>query len=232
MQVTLSKMMVKQGNPVQYFLKTNDGEIALNDWIGQSIKFEYLQEIRCKKCGAKTKKSFAQGFCFKCFKYAPENSECIIRPELCRGHLGEGRDAAWEEENHNKTHTVYLALTSGYKVGVTKANNELTRWIDQGAWKCIVLATLPYRYLAGQLEVALKEHLSDKTNWQRMLKGAMLLDGDLLQLKKDLKALMPEDLLTYYSDDDQIWELNYPVKNYPLKVKSIIKIVVYDRFSI
>ena len=60
-------------------------------------------------------------------------------------------------------HTVYLALTSAVKVGITSSGNENTRWIDQGAWKTIKLADVPDRYTSGLIEVALKEYISDKT---------------------------------------------------------------------
>ena len=62
------------------------------------------------------KKSFNQGYCYTCFQNSPMSSECIIKPELCRAHLGEGRDMEWEREHHLKDHYVYLAVSSGVKV--------------------------------------------------------------------------------------------------------------------
>ena len=169
----------------------------------------------------KTKKSFAQGFCFPCFKNAPENSPCIIRPELCEGHLGKGRDAEWEENHHVQPHVVYLALSSGLKVGVTRGNQVPTRWIDQGATQAIRLAETPHRQLAGAIEVVLKDYMSDKTNWQRMLKNQIAEGIDLLKEKQKAKALLSGDLQQYISEKNDVFTFNYPVDSYPLKVKSV-----------
>ena len=151
----LRKMRVEFNNPVDYWLPVEDGEVYMNDLIGKEIQLSFKGEINCGLCHRATKKSFS-GFCYPCFANAPENSECIIRPELCQGHEGKGRDPEWEEKNHVKDHTVYLALTSAVKVGITSGGNENTRWIDQGAWKTIKFADVPDRYTSGLIEVALK----------------------------------------------------------------------------
>ena len=44
------------------------------------------------------------------------------------------------------------------------------RWMDQGARQAVILLETPNRYLAGEAEVALKDHFTDKTSWQAMLK--------------------------------------------------------------
>lgn len=114
-----------------------------------------------------------------------------------------------------------MALTSGVKVGITRGGNEFTRWIDQGAWKTIKLAEVPDRYTSGLVEVALKEYISDKTNWQRMLKDDRNEEIDLLDSKDELIERLPSELQDFISDDDQIYELVYPINKYPLKVKSL-----------
>lgn len=216
----LRKMRVEFNNPVDYWLPVEDGEVYMNDLIGKEIQLSFKGEINCGLCHRATKKSFS-GFCYPCFANAPENSECIIRPELCRGHEGKGRDPEWEEKNHVKDHTVYLALTSAVKVGITSGGNENTRWIDQGAWKTIKLANAPDRYTSGLIEVALKEYVSDKTNWQRMLKDERNEEVDLLESKDELIEYLPEELQDFISDDDDVCEINYPVNEYPVKVKSM-----------
>lgn len=214
-------MPVAYRDKVQYQIPYSDGSLNVNDSIGKTWKVKFEGDIECANCGAKTKKTFGPGFCFKCFRDAPENSECIIRPELCRGHLGEGRDLEWEEKHHNQPHTVYLALTDVVKVGVTRGGNEMTRWIDQGAWKAIKLAETPYRQLAGEIEVTLKEFFTDKTNWQRMLRGVSNDSVDLLDEKDNAIRNLPEALQDFISDDDEIYTFEYPVDEYPDKVKSI-----------
>lgn len=217
----LSKMRVSLESPVQYELQLGEDKVKMNDLIGTSIKLNYEGQINCKICGDKTKKSFAQGFCYRHFMNAPEASPCIIRPELCEGHEGKGRDPEWELNHHVQPHIVYLALTSGMKVGVTREQQVPTRWIDQGAWKAVKFAETPNRYLAGVIEVSMKNHLSDKTNWQRMLKNMMNMELDILEEKSRLQALMADEHAEYKSSDDAVTEINYPVETYPEKVKSL-----------
>jgi len=217
----LKKMRVENNTPIDYWLTIDSEELHMNDLIGKFISLEFTGEINCSVCNRSTKKSFGNGFCYPCFINAPENSECIIRPELCLGHEGKGRDAEWEQRNHVIPHTVYLALTSAVKVGITREGNEFTRWIDQGAWKTIKLATVPDRCTSGLVEVELKEYISDKTNWQKMLKDEKNSDIDLLNTKDELIEYLPEELQNYISDNDTIYELKYPIEEYPKKVKSL-----------
>ena len=219
----LSKMstQIESNSPVSYRLKQGDHYIQMNDFIGTSIRLVYEGRINCISCNALTKKAFGQGFCYTCFVNSPMNAECIIRPELCEAHLGKGRDPEWEKKHHLQPHYVYLALSSGVKVGVTRGDQIPTRWIDQGAWKAIKLALTENRHEAGLIEVAIKEHISDKTAWQRMLKNELAEDVDLLDLKEELGEYIPEPLQDFYCEDDDITEIEYPVLAYPQKVKSI-----------
>jgi len=220
-QGDLSKMIVSHDNPITYQLQLGNEHVEMNNLVGRKISFAFDGTIHCVACGKKIPKPYGQGFCYPCFINSPMNSECIIRPELCEAHLGKGRDVAWEENNHNQPHIVYLALTSGVKVGVTRVDQIPVRWIDQGAWKAIVLAEVPYRQLAGQLEVNLKKSMSDKTPWQKMLKNEMDTSTDLLEFKNKAVDLVPEHLTEFIVADSEIYEFNYPVSEYPLKVKSI-----------
>lgn len=195
--------------------------IPLNEHIGKKISLAFSGEIYCKKCGNKTKTSYNQGFCYKCFKNAPESAECIIRPELCRAHLGEGRDVEWEEKNHNQPHYVYLAATDVVKVGVTRSTQIPTRWIDQGASEAIILAETPNRYLAGVIEVALKSEFTDKTNWRKMLLNHIDESIDLEEVKWRLEELLPSDIAEYFSEEDDVTTIDYPVLEYPIKITSL-----------
>jgi hypothetical protein len=215
----LQKMKTALDEQIQYRLNLSE-EINMNDLIGQDIFLEWNGVINCKSCSVKTKKSFGQGFCYSCFTTAPEAAECILRPELCRAHLGEGRDPEWEEKHHNQPHVVYLAASSGVKVGVTREEQVPTRWIDQGASSAIILAETPNRYEAGRIEVALKEFFTDKTHWQRMLKNEIDESIDLEEEKWALEEHLPSDILDLFSENDEITELNYPVLSYPQKVIS------------
>lgn len=215
----LRKMKTVLGNPIQYLLSLSE-EIIINDFIGKEITLSWSGRINCQKCDKITKKSFGEGFCYTCFISAPESAECILHPELCRAHLGEGRDPEWEEAHHNQPHVVYLAASSSVKIGITRAQQVPTRWIDQGATSAIRLAVVPNRYEAGRIEVSLKEFFTDKTNWQRMLKNEIDESIDLIEEKWSLEDQLPQDIIEYFSENDEIIELDYPVIEFPEKVKS------------
>jgi hypothetical protein len=200
---------------------TKETTFPLNELLGKTVTLKYDGIIICKSCGKQTKTSFNQGFCYPCFKDAPESAECIIKPELCRAHLGEGRDSDWEERNHNQPHIVYLASSDVIKVGVTRSTQIPTRWIDQGAHSAIRFAETPNRYLAGKIEVALKAQFTDRTNWRKMLKNEIDESIDLEETKWELEELLPDDITQYVTDDDEIITLNYPVNQFPKKVKSL-----------
>ena len=123
--------------------------------------------------------------------------------------------------NHNQEHIVYLAYTSGFKVGVTRASNLPTRWLDQGAIASVVFARIPNRYLAGCIEVALKEIMADKTSWQRMLKqgpDSSLTFDDTIHMATEA---LPNDLKKYLDPSATPYYWTYPVTEYPEKLKSL-----------
>lgn len=217
----LEKMSVEHTDPVSYTLQLGGTAVGMNELIDREIAINFTGEIRCILCDRVTPKAYGQGFCYPCFRDAPENSECIVRPELCRGHLGEGRDPDWEEEHHNKPHAVYLALSSAVKVGVTRWTQIPTRWIDQGAARAIVVARTPYRALAGEIEVASKALYTDRTNWQRMLKDERPEEADLLSERERLLSALPPGLATYAVTDSGPVDIHYPLAVAPEKVRSV-----------
>ncbi|RMG74168.1 MAG: DUF2797 domain-containing protein [Bacteroidetes bacterium] len=217
----LKKMTVAQGEPIAYSLALGEDRIDMTTRIGQPLRLHFTGQINCKICGRKIKKAFGEGLCYPDFMNHPANSPCIIRPELCAGHLGQGRDPEWEKTHHVQPHVVYLALSSAVKVGVTRADQVPTRWIDQGASAAIIIAETPYRQLAGLIEVAIKDHLTDKTPWQKMLKNEVAEGVDLVAEKQQALEFLPADLHAFASAKDQIWTFAYPVQAFPDKVKSL-----------
>lgn len=216
----LRKMQAELDDVVHYTLMLDDMPVDMNARIGETIKLSFDGQINCIACGRLTKKSFGQGFCYPCFRNAPEASECIIRPELCRAHEGEARDMAWAEKHCLTEQIVYLARSSAIKVGITRVSQIPTRWIDQGATDAIIFARVPNRYTAGLVEVAMKEHLTDRTNWQRMLKNEVI-DADLVTKKASLLDALDADLRQFVDTDDTVCSIDYPVDRYPEKVKSV-----------
>ncbi len=221
MKLTLHKMSSAHKDVIEYVLKFGEVSISLNNFLGQKINLTWTGSIFCQKCAKKTNKSFGEGFCYPCFTSAPEASPCILHPELCQAHLGIGRDLNYEEKNHNQPHFVYLAATEIVKVGVTRATQVPTRWIDQGARQALIIAETPNRYLAGVIEVALKDIYSDKTNWQNMLRNITDDSIDLVDEKWKTEELLPSDLAAFITDSEEIYYFNYPVLSYPEKVTSL-----------
>jgi hypothetical protein len=217
----ISKMESSRREVVEYLLPLGNVKINMNELIGQVIQLEYQGKIHCMKCGRETRKSFAQGYCYPCFTTAPETEECVLRPELCRAHEGVARDMEYAEKHCLSDQVVYLSITSGLKVGVTRSAQVPTRWIDQGALRAIEFARTPNRYTAGLMEVAMKEHIMDKTNWRKMLSGSDPGHIDLVKEKERLKAMVPGELISYLTDDSNVMELTYPVERYPEKIKSL-----------
>lgn len=204
-----------------YVLTLDNTDIPMNELLGKQISFQYTGAIFCVKCGAKTKTSFFQGFCYPCFTTAPEAEECVLRPELCQAQNGIARDMAFAQTHCLIPHYVYAADTGSIKVGVTRNTQIPTRWIDQGAMGAIICAQTPNRFIAGQIEVMLKQYFSDKTNWRKMLMQQKL-DKVLLQQTYEsvLKHLDP-DYHSYAVHDSEIHHITYPGEVCDGKIQTI-----------
>jgi len=216
---TLTKMETENTKPIQYYLIFENNFLNVNQLINREIEILHkgYQCLNCKKA----KKVFRQGFCYDCFMSSPAAADWIMKPELSKAHLDEeDRDLEYEKRVQLQPHIVYLALSSEVKVGVTRKTQVPTRWIDQGAVQALPVLEVPNRYLAGIAEVALKNHFSDKTNWQKMLKND-LSHADLLREKEKLKQWLPDEVLRYFLVTDELWELQYPVEHFPAKVSSL-----------
>jgi len=145
-----------------------------------------------------------------------------MRPELSSAHLGiADRDLEYESKVQLQPHVVYLALSGEVKVGVTRATQIPTRWIDQGAEKAVAIVEVPNRYLAGITEVAMKAYFSDKTNWRKMLTNDITAI-DLLVEKEKIQSFLPEEVQEYFHlDKNDIYEMHYPVITYPKKITTL-----------
>jgi hypothetical protein len=94
-----------------------------------------------------------------------------------------------EKEIQLQPHTVYLAYTGEVKVGVTRNTQIPTRWIDQGATFALPIARTENRYEAGMIEVALKQHVADKTSWKKMLQDDFEDEIDLADFQQKIKNI-------------------------------------------
>ena len=216
----LTKMETEYGNPIQYYLVFESSFLNVNQLLDKNIAINFVG-FQCLNC-RKKKKIFRQGFCYDCFYSSAAVGDWIMRPELSTAHLGiADRDLAYEEKVQLQPHIVYLALSSEIKVGVTRKTQVPTRWIDQGANEAIAIVEVPNRYLAGITEVALKNHYADKTNWRKMLTNDVEA-VDLVAERLKLQDLIPAEVQEYfYSNKNDLYQMEYPVLQYPSKVKSL-----------
>ena len=224
------KMRSRLGQPVSYSARLGDNEIALNPLIEQQLKLIFSGGIYCIHCNRKTNKSFNQGYCYPCFQKLAQCDSCIIHPERCHFEQGSCREPAWGEKYCMQDHIVYLANSSGLKVGITRATQVPTRWIDQGATQALAIMRVRSRLQSGTLEMAFKQHVADKTNWRDMLKGkAAELDmaGErdrlLAACEEDIKELMARFgffAISVLKGIDAV-SIDYPVQAYPEKITSL-----------
>ncbi|MBS0287794.1 MAG: DUF2797 domain-containing protein [Proteobacteria bacterium] len=223
-------MVVEATLPVSYSLPLNNLLFPLNDLLGKTLKLKFMQQIHCVACKKPIKKSYQDGYCFPCTQTLAQSDICIIKPERCHFHLGTCREPDWGQHHCMAPHIVYLANASGIKVGITRKTNIPTRWIDQGAISAMPLYEVPNRRVSGLVEIALAQHVPDKTNWRKMLSGQTE-EIDLISLSKNL-------LKEVASKFDEIYEkfgaqalkliekpvmvkLEYPVLEYPQKITSL-----------
>lgn len=227
-QGPLRKMPAEAGRPVSYQMKVGDTRVPLNDLIGRELQLDFDGEIRCIHCDRLTRKSFNQGYCYPCFRKLAACDSCIVSPEKCHYHEGTCREPEWGETHCMVPHIVYLANSSGLKVGITRKTQVPTRWIDQGAIAAIPMLEVATRRLAGLVEVLCKAYVADRTNWRAMLKGDVEpvdLEAErqrMLETVRDgldeLRAEHGEEAIRAVSDSGL--ELAYPVEVWPNKVRT------------
>jgi hypothetical protein len=225
----LRKMLTQLSTQVHYQLPIGEERVDLNPLIGSHLAFEFTGTINCVACSRKTSKSFNQGHCFPCFRKLAACDICIMSPEKCHFDQGTCREPDWAENNCFVDHIVYLANTSGIKVGITRHSQVPTRWMDQGATQAQPIARVRHRQLSGLLETSLANHVKDKTAWQTMLKG----DGERVSLEEKRQLLMDlcaDDISSLQDrfglqaitllEGEPTVDITYPVMEFPTKVKA------------
>ncbi len=228
----IEKMASTLASPVQYALPVGNRELPINPHLGNKISLIHTAKINCIACNRLIKKSFNQGYCFPCSQSLARCDICIVRPERCHFDQGTCREPDWGQMHCMRPHYVYLAVSSGIKVGITRETQIPTRWIDQGATQALPIYKVQSRYQAGLLEIVLSQHISDKTNWRKMLQGNHDIQQNelrekrnelLFQCAKNIKQVsekLGDDNVQQLVDQD-IVSINYPVLEYPKKISSL-----------
>lgn len=229
-QGALRKMAAQLAAPVSYQFCLDEQRVEVNPLIGQTLRIEYLGAIHCTHCGRKTKKSFSQGYCYPCFTKLAQCDSCIVSPEKCHYEAGTCREPSWGEQFCMTDHVVYLANSSGVKVGITRATQVPTRWIDQGASQALPILRVATRQQSGLVEDLLRSQVADRTNWRALLKGdaeavdlpavrEQLFDHcaeglAVLQQRFGLQAIQP-------LAGAEVVGIRYPITAYPAKIVSL-----------
>lgn len=228
----LSKMAVRldPDAPAQYRLRLGAAELAVNPLLGRALRLEFLGAIHCSHCGRKTKKSYAQGYCYPCMQKLARCDSCIMSPERCHYDAGTCRDPGWGEQFCMTDHVVYLANSSGVKVGITRATQLPTRWLDQGASQALPILRVATRQQSGLVEDLLRSQVADRTNWRALLKGDAE-PVDLVAVREQLFDSCREGLAALQQRfglqaiqplaDAEPLAIRYPVAQYPAKITSL-----------
>lgn len=232
----LQKMAVRAvaANPhssdaVHYDLLLDQQPVPLLPLIGKKLTIEYQGDIHCCNCGRKSKKSFGQGYCYPCFSKLAQCDSCMMSPEKCHFHLGTCREPEWAKKVCFNDHIVYLANSSGIKVGITRATQVPVRWLDQGATQALPIARVAARRQSGLIEDCLRQDIADKTNWRAMLKGNAdpvnleaerdrLFELFSLDLNSIIAAQAPGEIELLY--DAEAYAFDFPVQQFPTKISS------------
>lgn len=218
------------GGKAQYKIGPEGSEIALNPLVGKALKLIFKKQINCTHCGNAVKKAYAGGYCYHCSLKLAECDMCILKPELCHYAKGTCREPAWGEANCMIPHYIYLANSSGLKVGITRSTQIPTRWIDQGAVAGLPIMKVSTRYQSGVFEKMFAKEIADKTDWRKMLKG-QIDEIDLESRRDELFHLFGDDIDAMEGsfgagqveilENEDITHIDYPVLTYPEKVTSL-----------
>ncbi len=227
---SLSKMAVSLQAPVvQYSFRLDDTQVPVNPLIGQRLRLEYLGAIHCSHCGKRTKTSFSQGYCYPCMTKLAQCDVCIMAPEKCHYDAGTCREPSWGEQFCMTDHVVYLANSSGIKVGITRATQLPTRWLDQGASQALPIMRVATRQQSGLVEDVLRSQVPDRTNWRALLKGDAE-ELDLIAIREQVFDACADGLRELQGRfglqaiqplaDAEVVQMKYPVEAYPSKIVS------------
>lgn len=219
-----------QAPVVQYSFRLGDSLVPVNPMIGKTLRLEYLGAIHCSHCGKRTKTSYSQGYCYPCMTRLAQCDLCIMAPERCHYDAGTCREPSWGEQFCMTDHVVYLANSSGVKVGITRATQLPTRWLDQGAIQALPIMRVSTRQQSGLVEDVLRSQVPDRTNWRNLLKGdAEVLD--LAAIREQIFDACTNGIRTLHErfglqaiqplPDAEVVEIRYPVEAYPKKIVSL-----------
>lgn len=118
---------------VQYAFRLGDAEVPVNPLIGSTLRIvpggDPLQPL-----WTQDQDQLQPGLLLPLHDQAGAVRRLHHEPGTrCHYDAGTCREPSWGEQFCMTDHIVYLSNSSGVKVGITRATQLPTRWIDQGA---------------------------------------------------------------------------------------------------
>ena len=144
----------------------------------------------CIHCQRSIKTNAYGGYCFPCSRKLARCDLCVLKPSLCHYHLGTCREPTWGDTYCMVQHIVYLAWTSGFKIGLTRHNRFQTRLREQGSYIACPLYITDNRKIAGDIEHQLTTWYSDRTDWRKMLRNGPLDEAIFFQQYQEVVKKM------------------------------------------
>ena len=178
---------IRQLRPAYSLLLADGSRVSLKPGMGMQYTWEGPR--LCAGCEA-TVTDPRREYCYECFVGLASNDLCFVAPHRCHHHLGTCRDSGWAETVCMQPHTVYLSISSGPKVGITRKGREHRRWVGQGAVNALPIAAAPSRRAAGCLEHSLSAWLADSTAWRSLVSGRVK-RVDLISVWRQLRHKLP-----------------------------------------
>lgn len=201
-----------RGEVATYSLSFADGRaVSLNDRIGTGLQFSFLGQVICRHCGAQSRRSFGGGFCYNCFTTLARCDLCVVSPDRCHYAAGTCREPDWGDAFCMQPHLVYLANTSGLKVGITRRGRQIGRWLDQGAIQGLEILEADTRRAAGLAEVLIGEALPDRTDWRKMLRADVPELDLVAELEKIRASSLPLPEGVRWSRAVEVNRFHYPL---------------------
>lgn len=222
MEGNILKMKTELQDVVQYHLPIGDELVHMNPLVGKDISLKFNGKINCIATGEEIDKTYGQGYSYKAFRSLARCDMCLVKPETCHYWDGTCREPEWGEKHCMIPHYIYLSVSSGLKVGITRETNLPYRWMDQGAVQALPILKVKDRYTSGLVEVELSKSYADKTNWRKMLKGDVS-EVDLHSVQEEIYESFGNILDDFEAEDleEEIVEINYPVDSVPEKISSL-----------
>ena len=209
-----------------YRLAIGGETVDIESVLGCGIRLSRAGPPVCLACARTIQKRYGGGYCYDCFSQLARCDLCVVSPERCHFDAGTCREPDWGQSFCMQPHKVYMANSSGPKIGLNRRGREARRWLDQGASEALAIVHAPTRRAAGVIEAHFKRQVNDRTDWRKLITGNHY-RVDLRQLAATLRGQLPalstleaanvpaaEFAACTWVEQAALFKLTYPVSSY------------------